>query len=139
MKVMSRPKKNLMMAATIVIILNFTQCKYEDGPSFSLRTKTARLVGKWRVMSIDHENFSNEIQIEMEFDRSGDFDFTYGYSYYGYSYQYSYDGDWEWKSNKEIIDVNLDSDNIEFEVKRLTDKDLWFTDSEGLDWELEKL
>ena len=37
----------LLLALTLVF--GSTSCKYEDGPSLSLRTKKARLAGEWII------------------------------------------------------------------------------------------
>ncbi|MBA4319099.1 MAG: hypothetical protein C0412_11930 [Flavobacterium sp.] len=37
---------------TLIILLLFAACKYEDGPVVSLRSKEKRLLGDWSVMSL---------------------------------------------------------------------------------------
>ena len=50
----NNPKSILFLAAAAVTVLNFQSCgKYEDGPSFSLRTKKARLTGEWELVKIN--------------------------------------------------------------------------------------
>nr|MBC8147482.1 hypothetical protein [Bacteroidota bacterium] len=59
--------KKLIHAAIVIILLIFNSCgKYEDGPIFSLKSKTARLVGEWNVVktdnvTIDYEGFIVEV------------------------------------------------------------------------------
>lgn len=123
----------LMLAAAVVICLNFSSCKkYEDGPMFSLRTKTARLTGEWEVVKIDGQ--SPDGKLIFEFERGGDFKSTYDYG----SYDYSMDGDWEWVSGKESIEITLDGDTEEFDILRLTNKELWFEDDNNNEYKLEK-
>lgn len=133
-------KHSLAAVATAAVVFNFSSCgKYEDGPSFTLKSKTARLVGEWEVDEIDGEPTGSDFNIEMEFEKDNDVTVTFEYSYYGYSYDYSNKGEWEWADNKEVVEVTFDNDDpIEFEVKRLTSDEFWF-DYDGDEWKLEKI
>ena len=132
--------KNLLLAATIVTILNYSNCKkYEDGPKFSLKTKKTRLTGEWEVVYINGESPDNDAELIMEFEKDGDFVMSYEYDYGTYSYSYSYKGEWEWKDDKERIEIDVNNTKIEFEILRLTNDELWFEDEDGQEWELEKL
>lgn len=131
--------KKLLLAATVVIVLNFSSCrKYEDGPVLSLKSKTGRLTGEWVVEEIDNVNISGFGSITLEFERDGDFTFGLSYSYYGYSYSYSEDGQWAWEDNKEAISVVVNGATEEWEIQRLTNKELWFEDESGQEWQCEK-
>jgi hypothetical protein len=131
-----KQSKKLMLAAAVVIMLNFSSCgKYEDGPMFSLKTKTARLTGEWEVIEIDKEKLSDEgFKLILEFEKDGDFSFEYLYD----SYSYSYDGEWEWESDKESIEVSVEGDKMEWDILRLTNSELWFEDEYGEEWKCEK-
>lgn len=129
----SKPNGKLLMALTVIVVFNFTQCKYEDGPKISLRTKTSRLTGEWEVVKVDNERITGNT-FTMEFEKGGDF--TWSYNYGGVSY--SYHGEWEWEDGKETIDLTVDGENMEFDVKRLTNDELWFEDNENSEYELEK-
>ena len=130
-----KTNKKLMLAAAVVIMLNFSSCeKYEDGPMFSLNTKTARLTGEWEVVEIDSNDPMEDVKLTLEFEKDGDFSF--GFSYDGYSY--SYEGEWEWESGKESIEVEIDGDKTEWEILRLTNDELWFEDENGQEWQCEK-
>ena len=137
--------RKLMLAAAVVIMLNFNSCgKYEDGPKFSLKSKTSRLVGEWEVIKIDNDKFTDE-SLYLEFEKDGDFSLTYEYDYDGTTERYTYDGDWEWDSKKEVIEMKFDDndlDKLDFEVKRLSKDELWFESDDGdykQDWECEKV
>ncbi len=133
-----KQSKKLMLAAAIVIMLNFSSCgKYEDGPMFSLKTKTARLTGEWEVIEIDKDKLSDEgLKLILEFEKDGDF--SVDVSYTGYSYSYSYNGEWEWESDKESIEITMDGDKMEWDILRLTNSELWFEDEDGEEWKCEK-
>jgi len=134
----TRSRKRLLLAAAVVIMLNFNSCgKYDDGPGFSLRTKTARLVGEWEIVKIDNQRPDGEFIAEFEDDN--DLDITYSYTNNGSTYTYSMKGEWEWDSNKENIEVEIDGDFMDWEVKRLTNSELWFEDESKIEYEAEKL
>lgn len=129
-------KNTLFLAATVITVLNFQSCsKYEDGPSFSLRTKKARLAGEWEVVRVGNETYPQDgYSIEMEFDKEGDFKYTFLYA----TYSYSYNGDWEFSSDKEELEIEIDNEVQTFEILRLTNKELWLEDEETNDeWRLE--
>ena len=135
--------RNLLLAATLVTVLNFMSCsKYEDGPAFSLRSKKARLVGEWEVVKITDASgmsYSNTYDITMEFEKDGDFTMTASYSYSTYSYSYSQTGDWEWADDKEAVSISLDGSNVtsEWTILKLKNNELDFRDSDNTKMELE--
>ncbi len=136
--------RNILMGAALVTILNFNSCKkYEDGPGFTLKSAKGRLVGEWEVVKMtDSDGFSyldSDYDLELEFDKDGDFSFTTAYSYGGSSYSYSYNGEWEFSSDKEEIEVEISGEKIDWKIKKLTNKELWFEDEEGTEWELEAI
>ncbi|MFY0644905.1 MAG: copper resistance protein NlpE N-terminal domain-containing protein [Bacteroidia bacterium] len=133
-------KKSAPIAAiaTAAIVFNFSSCTYEDGPTISLKSKTGRLVGEWEITQFAGENVPSGVEYEMEFEKNGDFAFHITYDYYGYSYSYDSEGEWEWGSGKESVELDLDGDTYEFQIKRLTNKELWMEDEEGDEWEMEK-
>lgn len=135
---MKKHSKKLMFAAAIVIMLNFYSCStYEEGPAFSLRSKTARLTGEWEVDKIDGDNPDGNLY--MEFEDDGDFEMTIEYSYYGSTYSYGYDGEWEWEDNKESVEIEVQGDKQEWEITMLTNDELWFEDENNYEYECEKV
>lgn len=117
-------KKYSITIAIFTLLVSFNSCKYEDGPTLSLRTKKARLVGKW----YQTEPALNEgAKYYYEF-KSND-DFTSGGSFMldGEEQSYSSDGMWEWDSNKEKVKIIYGPvDEYKINVTRLTNKELWF-------------
>ena len=132
-----KTQNTLLLAAAAVTVLNFQSCsKYEDGPAFSLRSKTSRLTGEWEVVKIDGQSvsryfeeyfasylgssysFSVNANITWEFESDGDISnnlsgsVDISYSYYGTNYSYSTplnstdNGEWEWEDNKESLDID---------------------------------
>ena len=105
--------------------------KYEDGPKFSLRTKKARIVGEWNVESIGSQVLGSTYSINVDFEKSGNLKVTTSYSYLGNTQSYSYAGSWEFASDKEEIRLNIDGDIEVFEIKRLTNKEVWLDEDES--------
>ena len=130
-------KPSLAAIATAVVVFNFTSCKYEDGPSISLRTKKSRLTGEWEAKWLDGTAIDDGSVI-LEFEKDGDFVYTASYSYYGYSSSYSYKGEWNWEDDKQSVEIEIDGEKIEWEITRLTNKELEFEDEDNNKWELEK-
>tara|TARA_R110002111_G_scaffold248050_1_gene311456 strand:+ start:413 stop:835 length:423 start_codon:yes stop_codon:yes gene_type:complete len=133
--------KKLLLAAGMGIILSFGSCKkYEDGPGLSFRTKTTRLVGNWELIEVDGQQISRFGEFTLiDFDKDGDF--TMAGSYYDYNGQYvSFReiGDWEWENGKEEIEVQGSTFKEDWEILRLTYRELWFEVENGLIWKCEK-
>ena len=131
-----KPNRKLMLAAAAVVLLNFTSCKkYEDGPAFSLRSKTNRLLGEWEVVEIDNQDPSDDGRFIIEFERDGDIEFTYDYG----SYSYGSQAEWEWEKGKEEIEIEFDNFREDWEITRLTNSELWFETDDKEEWRCEKL
>ncbi len=129
-----RTNQKLLLAAAVVVMLNFTSCKkYEDGPAFSLRSKTARLTGEWEVVKIGGSPIAGS-ELNLEFEKDGDFNFSYSYG----SYDYTAKGEWEWSDKKETIKATIDGETVEWEVLRLTNDEFWFEDDQQEEWKCEK-
>ena len=78
--------------------------------------------------------------INLNFEKSGNLTVTSSYSYNGYSQSYSYAGSWEFASDKEEIRLNIDGELEVFEIKRLTNKEVWLDEDESsLDGDIWKL
>lgn len=132
-------------AATLVIC-NLQSCsKYEDGPAISLKSKRARLVGKWKVVQIGTQiiHSQDDYSVEMQFDKDGDARMIVGTnytSYYGYTYFYgtTYVGSWDFGTHKQTLDLILDGTAVNFDIRRLTKDEVWLEDlSDHKEWKLE--
>lgn len=130
----SKRKKRILLIAALVLVINISSCgKYEDGPAISLRSKKGRLVGEWEV--VDIQGVGNlDGDLILEFEKEGDFTLTYDYG----SYSYNQEGEWSFEDNKETIEIELEDEREDWEIKRLTNNELWFEDEDKRLWELEK-
>ena len=124
-----------------VTSIGISSCgKYEDGPGFSLLTKKARVAGDWEAKSIGSQVMGGNYSINMTFEKSGSFYLTSSYYYGGYSGNDSYGGSWDFVSDKEQLALNIDGDVQLFEIKRLTNNEMWLDDDvSALDGEIWKL
>lgn len=139
MKVIQNQK--LLLAAAMGIILSFSSCKkYEDGPALSFRTKTSRLVGDWTVVKVDGQKLSESgTLINIDFDKGGDFAMASSYfSFNGPNYSTRETGEWEWENGKEEIEIETGRFKEDWEILRLTNKELWFEIENGQKWKCEK-
>ena len=139
---MKKIKLSFLMAATLVVVLKFASCsKYEDGPSFSLRTKKGRLTGEWEVVKIGTQTVQGTYEVVWDFSKDGSWSQSLSYSYGGQSYSYTYNGNWEWASDKEDLKVTYTDGGTtsteQFKIKRLTNDELWLEDNTSTKWELE--
>jgi hypothetical protein len=115
--------------------------KYEDGPGFSIRTKKARVNGDWNVKSIGSTVIGSPYTMNMSFDKNGSVILTQTYTYAGSTDTYSYAGTWAFASDKEEFMLNIDGSVQLFEIKRLTNNEMWLDDditsTDGDIWKLE--
>lgn len=144
--------KKLMLLSLVLIIgaASLNSCKkYEEGPGFSLRSKTARLTGDWRakeytldgeslLVNIEEiEGFSLEIslQFDLTIDKDGTTQSTSEVSssttFLGVTTtQESKEteaGTWKWGTDKEsVIFTDYDGDEEEFEIIKLSTSELIF-------------
>lgn len=131
MKTLGKQLPLLVLAALFIL----PACKkYEDGPGISFRTKKGRLVGEWQLdeIEIDGADYTSDINTwDLDFDKEGDFSMTF--QAIGFESD-SYDGEWDFSNDKEELEIKYDDgDKIEADIKRLTNKELWFEFTESYD------
>ena len=92
------------------------------------------------------------VEVIFEFEKDGDFKYkrsgtrtnTHSGNYGGIPYTYTSDmnnswkGEWEWEDNKEEIEIEYDGDLYDYEITKLTNKEMTLEDSYGNEWEFEK-
>ncbi|MDP2174298.1 MAG: lipocalin family protein [Bacteroidota bacterium] len=118
----------------VCLMFVFSSCKkYEDGPGFSLRSKTARVAGEWKV----EKQIENGQDLPLTPDDKDDTwvfkkDGTYEIQDPGNSTE---SGTWVFDSKKENIIISEKSFGISITMKilRLTNKEMWLEYSFGTD------
>ncbi|MEM8897504.1 MAG: hypothetical protein AAGC85_05340 [Bacteroidota bacterium] len=123
--------KKIFYSLILLLLLSgiFTSCRpYEEGPILSLKTRTTRLVGAWRV---DTGPFLNGIPNDAEevlflFERDNDFSLTYKYDLEATSWN----GSWDWASGTEelIIRIFDTNERYEFAILKLSNKEMRLID-----------
>ena len=139
---MKNLKKLTYLTLAGATTLGVTSCgKYEDGPSISLLSKKARVAGDWEVKSIGTQVLGTNYSVNMSFEKSGSVQLTSTYSYYGSNQSYTYAGTWDFALDKEQLLINIDGSTQLYEIKRLTNNEMWLDDDitalDGDIWKLE--
>jgi hypothetical protein len=136
---MSKLKKISCFSLAGVAALTVTSCgKYEDGPGLTLLTKKSRVAGSWDVKSIGSQVIATSgYSLNMNFEKNGSATFSYTYS----GGNSAYIGSWDFASDKENLLINIDGSAQLYEIKRLTNKEMWLDDDissiDGDIWKLE--
>ena len=114
---MKNTKNYLFLSIAVIISLAITSCgKYEDGPGFSLLSKTARMTNTWELKSVDGQtNTGGEVVWDLK--KGGDASFSFGGA--------TETGSWEFSSDKEDLILEADGDASTWKIRRLTNKELW--------------
>ena len=127
---MKKTKNYLFLSIAVIISLAISSCgKYEDGPGFSLLTKTARMTNKWELKSVDGIAVSGDEAYSMDLKKGGDASLSFLGG--------SLDGSWEFSSDKEDLILDFGFGNNPSKIMRLTNKELWL-ENELEDNELSK-
>ena len=130
----TKSKKLLVLLATIILMFNLSSCnKYPEGPWFSLKSKTARLTGTWKIVEgLDN----NDVDVYYTFEKDGDYILKYSYG----NTDYSAGGEWNWGAKKKSIIISFDgpTDDQLLIILRLTSSEFWFKDDDGDEYKAEK-
>ena len=115
----------------------FNSCgKYEEGPGFSVLTKTMRITGVWKFdkmlsngVEIELDEYMSSSSYEMLSDGTGKISFEFGGTII------SSDLEWEFNSDKTHLRVRIKDGGVfgeweESEIIRLTNKEFWIKDTE---------
>ena len=123
---MKKTKNYLFLSIAVIISLAITSCgKYEDGPGFSLLSKTARMTNKWELKSVDGEIIPAG-EIVWEFKKDGEATISYG----GLGTE---TGTWEFSDDKEDLSLTVSGSTTNLKIRRLTNKELWVEEPAGLE------
>jgi hypothetical protein len=126
-------RKNTTCIITICLLLLVSGCrKYDEGPYFSLRSKKARVVGKWNTEMWLVNKYE---QIYM-LDTNRTAEFTDDGKYYYHEYNpfthiaINAVGDWSFRKDKEQLLLSLPglADSVSYQlwdIKKLKNKELW--------------
>lgn len=122
-----------ILATTAII---FSSCgKYEEGPSFSILTKKARVTGTWTVSEVLVNDQTQDISLfqglkyELAKDGTGKVHYSIN------NFNLSLDLEWKFDDNKENLRIRIKDGNEwdeweTSEIIRLTNSELWIRDVE---------
>ena len=130
-------KLSILFAAFAVVML--ASCgKYEDGPGFSLRSKTSRLVGSWTVTEAFQgstnitTSLTNGGTVDLIFDKDGAYTYSYDFVILGFPTNGSISGTWAFSSDKSSLEVTDGSGQMDSsKILRLTNNELWLEQSDS--------
>jgi hypothetical protein len=138
---------NRKILYSLVLLLLFAACKYEDGPAISLNSKYQRLKGEWKIeyLEIDGvdstQRYIDSCNCNLRFLKVHD----YGQLMDLYKCKPNplpvppqYRGYWEFSNNKEKLHITFNAGGYkgigpigtvsgDWEILRLTKTEFWFT------------
>ena len=134
-------KKLLLIALPLLVLASCN--KYEDGPAFSLRTKTQRLSNNWQVSSAYQNGTDKTSEFNVVFagyllDIRKDNTYTLSFSPLSAG-TVTDSGTWEFNSDQtHVILTNSDGEQQDYTILRLKEKELWvrFHDDNNDEWEV---
>ena len=117
---------------TAAFTMSFESCgKYEEGPTFSLKTKKNRLAREWELETLvdgaTTVSAPATSSFTIEFTKDGDYIIDFGIV--------ATTGSWEFVNSKEdlliTIDYGFGLESVTTEIIRLTSEELWTRDTDG--------
>ncbi|HZH87054.1 MAG TPA: hypothetical protein VFD77_07045 [Brumimicrobium sp.] len=119
-----------LLVSILALVFVFSGCnKYEEGPSFSLLTKKARISGTWKLeKTVTSEGFTYVADASdterMIIEKDGTIMFQ--------DQGFALSGKWDFIKDKEYISMTFSflgsTDIEEFQILRLKNKELWLKD-----------
>lgn len=133
-------KHMLYVSLVLALVVMLGSCgKYEEGPSFSLLSKKARLEGDWKVV----KNFKNDTEQTLPADAENSLmtvfkDGTGKMSYTQGGSSIAIDFEWEFSDSKEEIRIRVKNfltstweDWETSKILRLTNSEFWVEDTDS--------
>lgn len=135
---MKNSLKSLIVLA-LGLSLVVSSCKYEEGPSISLRTKKARLANNWKATKVtinnedvDLDNFNLTLEITKDGDWTQE---TTTKTFFGEDTEKT-KGTWEWGDKKETLKLkDEDGEESTVTIIKLKNKEFWVESEEEDDGE----
>lgn len=119
-------KVKLLFVVLFLSTIALTSCgKYDEGPSISLRSKTARITGEWKLVKQEYNGVdvaldADDKSMVMNIQKDGVYVLTSSYG--------SFTGTWEFSSDKTKFITNFvilgQTTTSEETILRLTNKEL---------------
>ena len=120
----------LILVAGVLMTISTSCTKYEDGPMFSLRTKTERVSNTWKIdnYKINGNDYTSIFSGYTE-TYTKDGNFSYNWEMFGGT------GNWEFQNNnKEILLDDFTSQPAQtLYILKLEEKEFWYYYLDGSD------
>lgn len=132
---MKKLLSTLMVLFFLASVATFTGCKYEEGPKISFTSKTKRIVNVWnysKVINADgsEQNVSSYDGIDFDLQESGVMRIVYLNNVISTA-------TWAFSDDKkQLVLTDDDGDTETFTIQRLASDELWFTDDDGITYQL---
>jgi Domain of unknown function (DUF5004) len=131
-------KKISLLLVTIAMVSLWSCGKYEEGPMFSLRSKTGRIAGTWvydKILQNDVDVTSQSTAnstFEMTIERDGTYKTVYSYTVLGQNFSGEDTGTWEFGDN-ETLSVTSDNGGgtNSTTIIRLTNSEFWTRETDS--------
>lgn len=113
--------KSILFYSSFILLIIISGCKKEEP------TNTELLCKEWKIISVDGESATEYFELDevlIKFSTDGGFKITWisdGDEDINY-------GIWIWQNSEEKLDVELDFNEVEWELEKLTEDDFWFYD-----------
>lgn len=129
-KLTSMKKISLFLMAVAMVSL-WSCGKYEEGPMFSLRSKTGRIAGTWvydKILQNDVDVTSQSTAnstFENTIERDGTYKTVYSYSILGQNFSGEDTGTWEFGDDETITVTSDNGSSSTTTIIRLTNSEFW--------------
>jgi hypothetical protein len=132
--------KSIFYSLTIVLLFGASCKKYEEGPAFSLKSKTERVANSWKVAQAfeDGKDVTADYnKYELDLTKTGSARLSAKYKFAGLNYQFETDGTWSFVSDKEKIAFNFNADEADavYTILKLKEDEMWLRE-DGEDFEI---
>jgi hypothetical protein len=128
-------KTNVILIMAVLLITSAGCSKYEEGSFFTVLTKKARITNTWEPVKYVYPNGSSstdvdegQIKLDKDMNVSWDIDFD--------GTTFSVPGKWRFIDDKLGINITVSAFNYQesrdFEILKLTNKELWVRDQNDL-------
>jgi hypothetical protein len=115
---------------TALVLTFFSACTYEDGPKFSLRSKTARIINTWYIDKVYEEGVDKtddykSVYVNYKLDIKSDDNYDLSYKA-GNLINYSESGTWKLSDDKtKLLYTPKNGKESSWTILRLKNSEFW--------------
>ena len=121
----------------LVAITGLMGCKkYDDGPTFSLRSRKKRISNTWRIdraMNGSDDVTSAFDQYELRLTKDHDASLTATYTLFGTDFSFTTSGTWSFENKDEDLRLDFEDGDADetYQILRLKETELWLREKGG--------